>query len=138
MTADSTHQAPAAPPAPPRPADCPRWCQSDHGKSEGHFGESWDAEESARHVDGPLRFRPFKAARDSGVSRHLSKPLVLLIAGEDSPGYDCAAFLPPENAAVVARLIESLAKATPAGHRKIAAALRQAASTATEEKDDPS
>jgi hypothetical protein len=115
---------------------CPPWCVTDHetDHGSGHRFIFHGTETTRVDVPGKVKGIPdviFTRAIHPGWPD--CEPQVAVSAtrqGTDGPGPN--AWISPRDAEDLAAIVEMLAKASPAQHRLLAAAIRQAAATITE------
>lgn len=126
-TPDSTQRKDAAV---KRRPDCPAWCQTSHPDGSGpHYGPHIATERNVRQPGETLRVTVLPMyAGEEGRGGKFRDPVVFT-RGTRGDGKGPALFLTAADAADLADLVEYLAAMTAANHRKIAAALRQAAAT---------
>jgi hypothetical protein len=116
---------------------CPPWCQIDHDEVHG-------ASHSYLFHGGPITRVEMRGKRAALPSDEIfarafhagdpdDKPVVAVSSYRiGAAGQDPGIWLGPADAGDLAGLVEMLASATPAQHRQLAAAIRQAAAEITE------
>jgi hypothetical protein len=112
-----------------RPANCPAWCTAEHPIDPFHRNTVARVKAGRAKSDRDREMLPSIAASAILFSSMPGQPLVSVHALVSGAGSAC---VQPREAAGLAAVIDRLATATPAQHRQLAAAIRQAAELITE------
>jgi hypothetical protein len=114
---------------------CPRWCAVDHDAGGGYFYLFHGGETAWVEVPGKMRdYADVIHVRAIRGGYPGDAPQVDVSATRHGTA-DPHAWIAPREAEPLAVIVEMLAKATPAQHRALAAAIRQAAAQITEARD---